>query len=443
MNSESKVIFSPYPKQLQFINAVTSGKYSFVCYGGAMGGGKSFVGLATLIFLCKVYPNSKWIVVRESLPSLKRTSIETFKKVLPLNFLESFNQQTQTATFTNGSQIEFMSEDYASDKDFDRFKGVECNGFLLEQIEELNEGLLDVCFIRAGRHRIDPMPDPIVLANVNPTQLWAKKRIYNAYVNGTLPPDWCYISAKIFDNPTLANDSKYMGILDRLDPLTKRRLIDGDWSAFQVNNPYAYCFNEQKHARPCRYDPDSELMLSFDFNVDPITCTAAQNINGQLRYVKEFRLSNSNIYELCDRILVEYNDLNPLYLVTGDATGRARSAITTGNLNYYKVIKDKLNLNINQMKVPRTNPAVSDSRVLMNSLFQNYDVIIDPVNCPFLIEDLKYVEVDENGDINKHKDKHRSHLLDCSRYLMSTFFNWYLKSNKNNVDLPNDDEPEY
>ena len=37
----------------------------------------------------------------------------------------------------------FMTEDYANDKDFDRFKGLEVNGFLLEQIEELQEGLLE------------------------------------------------------------------------------------------------------------------------------------------------------------------------------------------------------------------------------------------------------------------------------------------------------------
>jgi hypothetical protein len=34
----------------------------------------------------------------------------------------------------------FMAEDYDNDKDFDRFKGLEVNGFLLEQIEVLDVG---------------------------------------------------------------------------------------------------------------------------------------------------------------------------------------------------------------------------------------------------------------------------------------------------------------
>lgn len=35
-----EVLFSPHPKQEQFIEAIFSDKYSFLIFGGAMGGGK-------------------------------------------------------------------------------------------------------------------------------------------------------------------------------------------------------------------------------------------------------------------------------------------------------------------------------------------------------------------------------------------------------------------
>lgn len=425
--SNSEILFEPQPKQKEFIEAVFSGKYSLLTFGGSVGGGKSYIGMACLIMLCKFYPGSKWVVIRESLPTLKRTSIETFKKVLPKSFLKSYNQQDHIALFTNGSQIMFMAEDFEHDKDFDRFKGLEVNGFLLEQIEELQKGLLDVCFMRAGRHKIPKMPKPLILANVNPTQTWAKQHIYERYMNNTLPNDWFYLPATIFDNPVLANDQDYMSRLKNLDELTYRRLIQGDWSAFAVNNPFAYAFNEQKHTGVAKFDPRYEVILSFDFNVDPITCIARQHYDSTIKYVKEFRLENSDIYALCDVIKARFPFA--LFLVTGDATGHNRSALAAGNINYYTIIQQKLNLNDGQMKQPSVNPSIADTRVLMNSILQNYNVIFDKEECPYAIQDMLYVEVDLHGDMKKKEAERmgRSHLIDTVRYDLNTFFDYFIK----------------
>ena len=427
MSSETstETKFKAYPKQLQFIEAVFSGKYSFLTFGGGMGGGKSFVSIAILLMLARMYPKSKWCIIRESLPTLKRTTIETFKKLVPESFLQSYNQSEHIAQFTNGSQIMFMPEDYYNDKDFDRFKGLEVNGFLLEQIEELQESLLNICLIRSGRNRVEPMPKPIILATVNPTQTWVKQRIYEADIRGTLPSDWYYLRSVISDNPALSEDQTYMDQLNRLDPISYARYVDGDWSAFAVNNPFAYAFDELKHVvseQECEYNSGKYLQLSFDFNIDPITCVVGQDLN----FIDEFRLEKSDIYELCDRIKAKYP--KAVFIVTGDATGRASNALTKGNLNYYTVIKQQLQLADTQMKQPSINPAVEDRRVLTNSMLQNEPIRIS-ARCKYLIEDLKFVEVNEKGDIDKAKDKRRSHLLDCFGYYLNTFYKNYLKYN--------------
>ena len=420
------VLFSPHPKQEQFIEAIFSDKYSFLIFGGAMGGGKSFVSVASLILLAKIYAGSKWCIIRESLPTIKRTTLPTFKKILPTNFFESYNQQENIAYFKNGSQIMFMAEDYANDKDFDRFKGLEVNGFLLEQIEELNKDLLDVCIIRAGRHKIDPMPKPIILATLNPSQNWVKETIYERYVNKELPEDWFYLPSTIFDNPVLNQDIEYMNRLKNLDPLTYKRHIEGDWSAFSVDSPFAYAFSEAKHAGKCEYNRLHEVQISFDFNVNPIVAIAAQSYDNAIYFIKEFKLNNSDIYELCDQIIAYFPFA--AFRITGDATGQARSAISKGNLNYYHVIKTKLRLTDLQMKQPSINPSISDSRVLMNSMFQNYKIVIDKELCPNFIFDLKYVEVDENGDILKDRssETRKADLLDAGRYLLNTFHKKFL-----------------
>lgn len=424
-----KLLFEPYPKQQDFIEAVFSGKYSFLCYGGAMGGGKSYVCLATLILLCKAYPGSKWCVIRESLPTIKKTTLETFKKLVPANFVESYNQQDQTYTFNNGSQIFFMAEDFKNDKDFDRFKGLEVNGFLLEQVEELQESLLAVCFVRAGRWLIDKMPPrPIILANVNPTLLWPKGKIFDRWNKNTLPDDWFYEPAKISDNPILFNDKAYMhNVTAHLDDITRRRLIEGDWTAFAIDKPYLYKFAIDKHVKPS-YKPNLHLpaLTSFDFNVEPMTALIGQKTDEMTGHIfDEFEIRTGSTEEMCDLILSEYKDWYLNTQVTGDATGRNRQAVTQGNLNHYRVIKDRFDLADRDLLVPKANPSHKDSRVLGNSVLQHANFFITE-NCEKTIMDCVYAQVDEFGELVKTKDK-GMHFFDNYRYVYHAFYKDFIK----------------
>lgn len=234
--------------------------------------------------------------------------------------------------------------------------------------------------------------------------------------------DWTAWRFTTYDNPYI--DPAEIDLAKRdLDPLTfacEYMADDVDLS----NKPFAYCFRKDRHVGPVTYSPGHYLHLSFDFNVDPITCVASQFVNGEIRFIREFRLQNSNIYELCDQIRAVYPDA--LYLVTGDASGNARSALTIGNINYYSVIRDKLRLTSGQLKVPTVNPAISDSQVLTNSILENHKVLFDP-SMVHTIDDLLYVEVTDSGDIDKAKDKHRSHLLDAVRYTFNTFHRQLLR----------------
>jgi hypothetical protein len=392
-----------------------------------MGGGKTYVCLATILLLCRVYPKSKWCVIRESIPTLKRTTLESFKKIVPSNFIKSYNQQDQVYTFTNGSQILFMAEDWEHDKDFDRFKGLEVNGFLLEQIEELQEGLLKICFIRAGRHLIDKMPRPMILANVNPTLAWPKEQIYDRYTNDTLPEDWYYEPAKISDNPALFNDTIYMhNVTAHLDPLTKARMIDGDWSAFAVDKPYFYNFSLGKHViKQSEFTPNKHLpiVVSFDFNVEPMTAIVAQQFKGETVIFDEFEIKTGSTEEMCELIKVKYMGWE--IDVTGDATGRNRTSVTRGNLNHYRVIKDGLELTDRNLIVPRQNMAHKDSRVLCCSVLQHAEFFITE-NCKKTINDCIYAQVDEKGELIKTKDQGR-HFFDNARYIIHAYFKDFIK----------------
>lgn len=238
-------------------------------------------------------------------------------------------------------------------------------------------------------------------------------------------PNWASWKKSSYENPYM-DPAEIDEARNQLDELT----FECEYMAEDVdivNKPFCYAFEEKKHVGECEYSNNHELYLSFDFNKDPITCLAIQHYDGKIRVIKAFKLPMSDIYELCDQITAYYP--NALFIVTGDGTGRNGSALVKDNINYYTVIRNKLQLNSQQIKVPSVNPRIEENRVLVNSMLQNYPIVIDKANAKDLIFDLKYVEVDENADIIKDRstEQAKADLLDCFRYYLNTFHRGFLK----------------
>jgi hypothetical protein len=423
------VKFAPHDKQQAFLNAAFSGKYRYLFYGGAAGGGKTWVGLGILLMLCKIYPGSRWCVVRKDLPKLKLNTIPSFLKIVPSTFLRTFNQSNHIAYFANGSEIIFFPENYPQNKDLQHFDGLEVNGFLLEEAGELQEKTFEKAKLRAGRWTLPDgrVPMPLILLTSNPGQGWLKNIFYTPWMKGELPDMYYFEQALMNDNPYL--DEEYIKGLVTLDSYTQDRYVKGSWEARDVQKPFAYFFSDSNIVTGTEYTRALPLILSFDFNRDPITCIAAQHRKGgkypdHARVIREFRLLDSDIYELCDQIKAVYP--GAYFLVTGDASGSNSSALVRGALNYYKVIASELKLSVRQIMVPLANPSIKNSRLLVNSILEKHpDFIIDE-SCQYLIDDLRYCEVDETGDIDKDKNKHMTHLLDCFRYYLNTFFQGFI-----------------
>jgi hypothetical protein len=218
--------------------------------------------------------------------------------------------------------------------------------------------------------------------------------------------------------------------LSDLDPYYYMVFTLGKWGNKVVTDPFCYCFSKEKHVRPTVLQRNLEVKLSFDFNLNPITCGVFQDSGSKIWGVESIKLDNSDIYKLCDYIIRpdKYSGCN--FLVTGDATGKNSSAMVQDGINYYTIIKAKLDLSINQIKVPSVNPPISENRVLVNAVFHNCDVSLDPIKCKDLIFDCKNVGVDDFGKIEKGdraNPKKRADHLDNYRYYLNTFHKNILK----------------
>lgn len=214
-----------------------------------------------------------------------------------------------------------------------------------------------------------------------------------------------------------------------IDPYFYTVFALGYWGNQKVTDPYCYAFSPAKHIGATKPSRSYELILSFDFNVNPITCDVIQEQGiGRIRGIEAIKLDNSDIYKLCKYIKDNYKGY--VYKVTGDATGRATSALVKDGMNYYIIIKAQLRLSDNQIKVPMVNPSIEENRVLVNTVFHQGDVLFDPVNCKALIFDCKNVAVTDLGKIDKGTrtdPKKRADNLDGWRYYLNMFQRRYLK----------------
>ncbi len=214
-----------------------------------------------------------------------------------------------------------------------------------------------------------------------------------------------------------------------LDPYYYKVFTLGKWGNRKNYDPFCYTYSKEKHVKATALDPRYEVKASFDFNVNPITCGLYQDyIPGWIFGIESIKLENSDIYKLCDYILANYP--NCLFIVTGDATGQATTALVQDGINYYTVIKSKLNLSSGQIKVPSVNPKVKENRVLVNAVFHSMNVALDPVKCKGLIYDCENVSVNDMGDIDKgdrSNPKKRADHLDGWRYYLNTFHRNVLK----------------
>lgn len=414
-------------------NVVELNPIRYLFYGGAIRGGKTFVCLAILCLLCRKYAGTRWHIIRRSTPDLKSTTIPSLEKILK-NANVRWNRAASDyfVEFPNGSRIYFMSENFKNDKDLDRFKGLETNGVLLEQIEELQEATFDKCKERVGSWYVKNMPPALIFSTFNPTWNWVKTRFHDVWQKNGVQAPFYYLEASPDDNPFVTDDQRRHWEL--MDSQTKARFIDGIWD-IEVEGQFMFGFSDEHVKEDISFDVTEDTYFSFDFNVDPMTCTVWQT--DQMSYahcVEEFRIPDSDTYALCAAIRDKYPLHNMSMYVTGDASGANRMSGARNHINHFDIIHEELGIPFNRMKIPTHNPFISDSRAFVNAFVEHFENFGIHSSCEWLIKDCRFVlsGIDEKGKVEIKKKGYNKfanmdnaqlgHLLDTMRYFIHAAF---------------------
>ena len=228
----TECILEATAKQAEFIQAMLSGRFRYMCFGGAIRGGKTIVMFMALFLLCRMFKGSRWAVVRKDLPRIRRNTLPSFNRFKP-DFVGDINMSSWSSMCANGSEIVFFPESIKEDPDLTRFTGSEFNGFLFEEANEVQERTFFKAIERAGTWKADckRQPPPLILLTTNPAPCWVKGRFYDPYAAGILDAPYYYLPSRVTDNPHL--EPAYLESLEELRrnaPEIYNRFVEGDWN---------------------------------------------------------------------------------------------------------------------------------------------------------------------------------------------------------------------
>lgn len=257
------------PKQETALYYLTEDKEkTTIVYGGAAGGGKSWLGCYWITLMCLQYPGIRCVIGRKELKVLKATTLLTLWDVmykgedpdtgLPNNFgliegkdfkyddvdseIVFFNEETGKF---DGSKIFLLNLEYQpKDAEYKRFGSYEISFAFMDEANELLSLAVDIINSRR-RYKLSQYGlIPKTLLTCNPDKGFIKTQFYTPYKNAQTnianknDPTWeplyemmpfeVFIPAKVDDNPKV--DSFYkQNLLNMKDEASKQRLLYGMW----------------------------------------------------------------------------------------------------------------------------------------------------------------------------------------------------------------------
>ena len=218
----------PTHKQLAFLSL----DQTEALYGGAAGGGKSDALLMAALQYVNV-PNYSALLLRRSYTDLALPgALMDRAKAWLMPTDAHWRESAKTWHFPSGATITFGYLDQSGAEY--RYQSTEFQMVGFDELTQFEENQYRYLFSRL--RRLNDVNVPLRMRSAsNPGGVgheWVRER----FIDGASVQDGrVFISARLADNPYLDSES-YIESLNQLDPVTRRQLLDGDWTARQPGN---------------------------------------------------------------------------------------------------------------------------------------------------------------------------------------------------------------
>ena len=226
--------YQPFPKQRAF--HASPAKYRL--FGGAAGPGKSKALLMEAILQAHEHPGANTLLLRRTFPELEQSLLLYFRRDVPRELYDNFNESKHVVTWRNGSTTRFGY--CQSESDVYQYQGAE---FLFIGIDELTLFTLrqwqfltsrNRCPVRGAFPNMAGATNPGNIGHAWVKSLWIDKTPAPGMENPAEydPADYDFIPARVGDNPVYAGDEHYLKTLRALPSHLRRAFLDGDWEVF-------------------------------------------------------------------------------------------------------------------------------------------------------------------------------------------------------------------
>lgn len=262
--------FTPSVKQDEFFKSFDDHELNEVLYGGAAGGGKSYVLWVLLILKSIEYPEIRIGLARHTLTEIKKNTLTTFYEVIknlgiPKSFYK-YNSIDGKITFANGSEILFFELRYLpSDPNYDRFGGALLTFGAIEEAGGVEYKGKTIFQSRLGRWKNDEFSiKGTLFMTCNPSMNFLYSDFYRPWQKNELEPFRKYIPALLTDNPFRPkNYEKSLNLI--LDPVSKARLLKGEWD-FDGDKTRLIKYDDilSLYDYPSNYSLDGQYYISAD-----------------------------------------------------------------------------------------------------------------------------------------------------------------------------------
>lgn len=376
---------------------------------GALGSGKTAVGVVEGILQSIEHPGNVGLVARKTLPELRTTTLKRFFEFLPDPLILSYNKtERELYIKTNGkpSLVHFGPLD-----EIGRYKSLELGWFFIDEADQTSEEhWLTLC----GRLRLKGIP-PYGMLATNPTSTahWIYKRWVANPTEG-----YEIFRSKTSDNAENLPDG-YLEELRKTYPEDwQKRFLDGHFGVLQAGDPAFPDFTEAEHVRKIEPIKGLPMIRGWDFGKKHPCCVFAQiDELGRFRIYRALLGENKDIYEFSDMVLAMSRQFYNHWFLRNefedycDIAGKQEhdSGITSVQVLQQKRV-------FPTYRYSRVEKRVREMRRMMRERIQKFPKFsIDPCN-QYGIEALMSACIDEKAELKK--DGYFDHFLDAVGYII-------------------------
>lgn len=417
--------------QREFLEIPHDYSLDVAVYQGGYGSGKTFAGSLLGILLALKFPGIRGLVGAQTYTLVRDTTLQTYFEHLDnFGFTEGkdydWSSSLQKLTFKNGSEILFRHFDEPN-----KLKSLNL-GFV--EIEEMSDIPYDTFKMLLGRMRQKVKKSwkdftYRIFGHTNPET--CRGWVYKTFKENK-SPNYRLISA-----PTTQNIYLPKGFCDEL----KKVYDEQYYNIFvlaqngEYNNGLVIKDFSDENIKEITYQPEMDLHISCDFNVDPMCWVFAHKTDDKVFYFDEIAMENTTTAKACDEFYRRYPNHKGKIIVNGDASGDNRSC-TSEYTNYVIINKKLLQFGYDvEIQIKAFNPPIKNRIMAFNSKVRSANgevcLFVDK-KCKKLlynIYNLKYKEGSSKIDIPTYQQikqskelKFLSHPMDAASYLVDFYW---------------------